>query len=316
MYKLIVHLLAFLLIIVIAYELPGPNSFKMNSISSFSQTAAPVNKQETALMQEIKEKSKHYEEPPQNAVIDKVWKKLPGRNGIQVNVKKSFEKMKKKGNFDESLLVFEQIEPEVSLSDLPPSPIYKGHPEKQMVSLLMNVSWGSEYIPSILKTLKKHEVNINFFIEGKWAKKNTDLVKMIAEQGHLIGNHAYNHPDMKRLSNAENRKQILQTNQVLKAITGDDIKWFTPPSGSLTNEVVSIASDLDMETVLWSVDTIDWRKPAPSVMINRVASKLHPGAIILMHPTQVTDKSMDELIKMIKKEYKIGTVEKLLNEKR
>lgn len=316
MYKLIVHLLAFLLIIVIAYELPGPNSFKMNSISSFSQTAAPVNKQETALMQEIKEKSKHYEEPPQNAVIDKVWKKLPGRNGIQVNVKKSFEKMKKKGNFDESLLVFEQIEPEVSLSDLPPSPIYKGHPEKQMVSLLMNVSWGSEYIPSILKTLKKHEVNINFFIEGKWAKKNTDLVKMIVEQGHLIGNHAYNHPDMKRLSNAENRKQILQTNQVLKAITGDDIKWFTPPSGSLTNEVVSIASDLDMETVLWSVDTIDWRKPAPSVMINRVASKLHPGAIILMHPTQVTDKSMDELIKMIKKEYKIGTVEKLLNEKR
>src|SRR5690625_7384070 len=98
--------------------------------------------------------------------------------------------MKKKGTFDESLLVFEQTPPEVTFKDLPASPVYRGHPEKEMVALLINVSWGTEHIPDILNTLKEHNSKATFFIEGKWAKKKATLVKMMMKQEKQIGNQA------------------------------------------------------------------------------------------------------------------------------
>ena len=84
--------------------------------------------------------------------------------------------------------------------DLDPQPIYRGNPEKPMVALLINVAWGNEYIPKILKTLNDHEAKATFFLDGSWGKKNPDLALMIYEEGHEIGNHAYSHPDLKQRS--------------------------------------------------------------------------------------------------------------------
>ncbi|UFU01074.1 polysaccharide deacetylase family protein [Radiobacillus kanasensis] len=312
--RFFIQLLTFLIIVAIGYQVE-PNPFALNDLSNIDQ-AIPVSENDT-LMQTIKEKRKEYEKAPENAQIHEVWKKTPGRNGLKVNVEKSYKKMKEEGKFDESLLVYDQVKPEVTLEDLPPSPIYRGHPEKQMVSLLINVAWGEDNIPSILNTLKKQKVKATFFIEGKWASKNSDLVKMIREEGHLIGNHAYDHPDMSRLSGAENREQIVKTNEILEGILGKRPLWFAPPSGSMNKEVVKIAAEEGMETILWTVDTVDWKKPTTEVMVNRVMGKLHPGAMILMHPTDVIERGLEDLILNIKeKKYKLGTVERLLSEKR
>lgn len=270
-----------------------------------------------ALYQKIKDSANQYNQKPENAYIDRVWKKTPGRNGREVDLTASYKKMKKEGKYSNSLLVFEETPPEITLKDLPASPIYRGHPKKQMVSLMINVSWGEEFIPSILKTLKEENVKATFFIEGKWAAQNKNLVKMIHEQHHLIGNHAYNHPDMKRLSQTEMRQQIAETNGILEAIIDYQPKWFAPPSGSFNQQVVEIADELSMETVLWTTDTIDWQNPAVSVMINRVKENLHPGATILMHPTEPVAEGLEELIQEIKAaDYNIGSVEALLSEKR
>ncbi|MDL4840112.1 polysaccharide deacetylase family protein [Aquibacillus rhizosphaerae] len=317
MSRSIIQLIAFLVMLLLITPFQTPNLFVMERSLNDNKTIQQVAMNKNTLLEKIKEKSVEYKEPPQDARIDKVWKKIPGRNGIKVNIEKSFEKMKQKGEFDESLLVFDQIEPEITIKDLAPSPIYKGHPEKQMVSLLINVAWGEKNIPSILNTLKKHQVKATFFIEGKWASNNTDLVKMIHEEEHIIGNHAFDHPDMNRLSAEENMSQIKKTNDILKAITGESPRWFAPPSGSFNDEVVKVASKLEMNTVLWSVDTIDWKKPTTSVMVNRVMSNIHPGAMILMHPTDVIEQGLEQLVLNLKeKEYKIGTVERLLSEKR
>src|SRR5690625_6869351 len=93
----------------------------------------PAFQTKDTLLEEIKANVEKYEEPPQDAYIDRVWKKTPGRNGIQVDVDKSYEKMKKSKVFNESLLVFEQIQPEISLADLEPAPIFRGHPEKKKI---------------------------------------------------------------------------------------------------------------------------------------------------------------------------------------
>ncbi|HLR41830.1 MAG TPA: polysaccharide deacetylase family protein [Pseudogracilibacillus sp.] len=269
------------------------------------------------LLTEIKEKAATYEEAPEDAYIDSVYKKTPGRNGRKVNVQKSYAKMKKKNQFDETKLVFDSISPKVSLNDLEASPIYRAHPKKQMVGLMINVSWGTEHIPSILAILKEKNVQATFFIEGKWAQENKDILKMIHEENHLIGNHAYNHPDMARISETEMKKQIIQTNEIIEAIIGESPHYFAPPSGSFNDQVVEIAHDLNMETILWTVDTVDWQNPTVSVMINRVMKDIHPGAMILMHPTVPVAQGLDELIEKIKQEeLKLGTIKQLLSESR
>ncbi|WP_110943513.1 polysaccharide deacetylase family protein [Virgibacillus senegalensis] len=293
------------------------NPFKYNNLELLPEAIPVSNSEEDRWQKEIHEQAQHLNEKADNAKIDRVWKKMPGRNGLQVNVEASLSKMKQAGKFDKSLLVMEQIPPRITFGDLPAAPVYRGHPKKNMVTLLINVAWGTENIPSILNTLRKKNVKANFFIEGKWASQHSDLVKMIQEEGHTIGNHAYNHPDMKRLAAAANREQIEQTNAIIKAITGETPKWFAPPSGSFNDQVVQIAAELDMETVLWSVDTIDWQKPTVPVMIKRVEEKVHPGAMILMHPTDVVNNGLDELIEMIKqKGYKIAAIDRLLSEQR
>src|SRR5690625_5280374 len=140
---------------------------------------------------------------------------------------------------------------------------------------------------------------------------------MIHEQNHLIGNHAYNHPDMARMSPTEIKEQIVQTNEIIEAIIGIQPKWFAPPSGSFNDSVIQIAHELDMETVLWTVDTIDWKKPSVSVMINRVINNIHPGATILMHPTTSVAQGLEQLIVEIKEQdLKLHTIEELLKETR
>lgn len=277
----------------------------------------PASGQKNALYLEIEEIAKEYEKPAQDAKIDPVWKAIPGYNGLKVDISASYAKMKKDGKFDASKLVYIQTTPAVHLKDLPPTAIYKGHPDKPMVSFIINVAWGNEYLGPILETLKKNNVHASFFLEGRWVKENPELAKMIVEAGHEVGNHSYTHPDMKQISSAKIREEIVKTNEVIKATTGEEVVWLAPPSGSYREEVVKIASEYKLGTVMWSVDTIDWQKPTPEQLINRVMGKVHKGAMILMHPTDSTAKALDELIKQIKLEkYEINTVSELLSEER
>lgn len=315
-YHKYIHIIVFIILVVITFNATSYDPIFVND----GRDAVYVIDQQTtndALKEEIKAKAVSFREAPQDAYIDRVWKKTPGRNGLEVDIEKSYEKMKKDNVFNDRLLVYKEIPPAVSLEDLPPAPIYRGHPEKEMVAFLINVSWGTEYVPDILNILRQHKVKATFFIEGKWAKENADLVKMIAEQGHVIGNHAYNHPDMARISKEEINRQIEQTNTIIEAIINKTPKWFAPPSGSFTDEVVKSAHQFNMETILWTVDTIDWKNPSVSVMMNRIMNNIHPGATILMHPTASVVQGLNLMINEIKQRgYKIDTIEALLSEKR
>lgn len=291
-------------------------SFVNEYIAALREESIEASKASDKLYMEIQTKAKQYEIPPQNAVVDRVWKAIPGYNGLKVNVEASYKNMKKDGIFDERKLVYQQIPPAVHLEDLPPAAIYRGHPEKPMVAFLINVAWGNEYIPKMLELLKKYHVQATFFLEGRWVKNYPDMAKMIVDAGQEIGNHSYSHPDLKTMSNQAIRRELEKTNEVIEATTGVKCKWFAPPSGSYRDDVVKIAYDLRMRTIMWSVDTIDWQKPSPSVIVERVTSKLHPGAMILMHPTLSTAEALEPLIIAIQQKYEIGNVSMLLDEKR
>lgn len=293
------------------------NIFVNTYVTSLKGGSIPTAKQVDPLYQEMIRKAPKYEMKPSNARIDKVWKAIPGYNGIMVDVDASYKNMKKSGKFDEHEFVFKEIKPTQHLQDLPPAPVYRGHSDKPMVSFVINVAWGNEYLPDMLATFKKHNISSTFFLEGNWVKKNPDLAKIIVDAGHEVGNHSYSHPDMKKITSERARAEIIKTNEVIEATTGRKIKWFAPPSGSYNDETVKIADELKLGTIMWTVDTIDWQKPTPDVLINRVMGKIGNGSMILMHPTATTAKSMDRLITLIEEKHlKIGTVSELMSEAR
>ncbi|MCT4476914.1 polysaccharide deacetylase family protein [Peribacillus frigoritolerans] len=293
------------------------NPYTQIYLTQLTDDSVASMKQEDELLLQIKESTKKYEIAPQDARIDSVWKTVPAYNGLKVNIDDSYKAMKKEGVFDKDKLVFQQVPAKIHMEDLDPAPIYRAHPEKPVVSFLINVAWGNEYLQDMLAVLKKHNVKATFFLEGNWTKKNPDLAKMIKGGGHEIGNHSYSHPDMKNISAQATREEIRKTNEVIEAVTGLKMKWFAPPSGSYRDETVKIADSFGMETVMWSVDTIDWQKPSPEVLQQRVLSKVHPGAFILMHPTESTAKSLETLIiEMKKKNLDVVTVSEAVDEER
>lgn len=303
-------------IFVMAFMLVS-NPYTSQFISNQKGDLLAVSKPKDALYQEIVSESEKYRVPAQDAKIDPIWKAIPGYNGLEVDTEASYKRMRENGEFDEDKLILKQIKPNVHLKELPPAPIYKGHPDKPMVSFIINVAWGNEYLSDMLATLKKHHVTATFFLEGRWVQKNPELAKMITDAGHEVGNHSFTHPDLKMSSAAKIRQEITKTNEVIKATTGISPVWFAPPSGSYRDEVVTIAAEEKMGTIMWSVDTIDWQKPSPDVLVNRVMSKVHNGAIILMHPTSSTAQSLDRLITSIKeKNLQINTISELFQEER
>lgn len=278
---------------------------------------ATAGKTNVALMNKIKAYAKTQNEPPINAKIDRVWKAIPGYNGRAVNINASYNNMKTDNKFDPAKIVYQEISPKVNLSDLPAQPIYRGNPKKPMVSLLINVSWGSEYIPPILKTLNENHVKATFFLDGAWVKDNPKLAMMILEEGHEIGSHAYGHPDLNKKSETETLASLKKTNDVIGAALDVKPTVFAPPSGSFNQQTVEAAHSLGMKTILWTVDTIDWKHPNPDEMLQRVNQKVEAGSMILMHPTKETAESLDQMIQDIEnKGYQIGTVNDLLSERR
>ncbi|MGB8954711.1 MAG: polysaccharide deacetylase family protein, partial [Tumebacillaceae bacterium] len=214
-------------------------------------------------------------------------------------------------------LVYKQIPPKVSLDDLGALPIYRGNPQKKQMSLMINVAWGTEYLEEILSILDTNNVKATFFLDGSWAAKNGNVAKKIVEKGHEIGNHAYTHPDMAKLGAERTAQEIVRTNDAIQKATGIRPKLFAPPSGSYNDLTVKTAHGQGMRTILWTLDTVDWKRPPAAAILNRIVPKAHNGALVLMHPTEPTVTALRTMIPELgKKGYHLVTVSELLSQER
>lgn len=237
------------------------------------------------------------EEPPIDARVDRLWKAVPGYNGIKVDVEASLANMRAAKNPGPEHLVFQEVKPAVTLDQLGAHPIYRGNPKKPAISFMVNVAWGNEYLDSMLDTLDKHQVKTTFFLDGSWVKRYPEEAKKIAARGHEIGNHAYSHPDMKYLGVERIHQEISRTQAVIEKTTGIKPTLFAPPSGSFHQRVVDIASSsYQMKTILWTADTVDWKKPPPSQVISKISKLMDNGVLVLMHPTAASEQSLDQLL--------------------
>lgn len=192
--------------------------------------------------------------------------------------------------------------------------IYQGDTSKKAMALTINVDWGEEYIIDILKILENENVVVTFFPTGKWAEKNPELIKLISDKGHEIGNHGYSHPHVDQLSQNENQNEILKTEEIIKEITSKKTNLFAPPYGEKQQHVIDAAAAIGYQTIMWTIDTIDWQ-PERTVdqIANKVISNAQNGAIVLMHPTENTTRALPTIIKSLKeKGYELTSVSNIL----
>ncbi|MGA9173991.1 MAG: polysaccharide deacetylase family protein [Thermoactinomyces sp.] len=274
--------------------------------------------EENPLFERVKnEAPKHYIKPIDSR-IDRVWKAIPGLNGREVNIEETVKRTLQQKDQTKIAWVYREIPPRVSLSDLGAQPIYRGNEQKKAVALMVNVAWGTEYIPAMLKILKEENVKATFFLDGSWLKKNPDIARSIIKEGHEIGNHAYSHPLMSRISRNQMEKEIGQTESLIEKTLNTKSKWFAPPAGDFNRLVCEVAFRHHMQTVLWTVDTVDWRKNvSPEMMVTKVERELGPGHLLLTHPTDRTVKALKQILRAGKRKgLKWTTVGEVLSSKR
>ncbi|EFM13110.1 polysaccharide deacetylase [Paenibacillus curdlanolyticus YK9] len=297
----------------------GAMNHYITTIKSSSATAEAAygTSENDRLLASIREEAAKRRIAPIDAVVDRVWKAIPGYNGLEVDISRTYQANMGNAEGAPLQLIYKQVKPAVGLEDLGVEPTYRGNPNKKMVSFMINVAWGNEYIGSILKTLDEYKVKATFFLDGSWLKRNPELAKEIQSHGHEMSNHAYSHPMMSHLSRDAQYQQITKTEALLKSTLGVKNRWFAPPSGDFNAGTVKVAYSQGLRTVLWTIDTIDWRKPAPSTIVARIRSKLEPGALILMHPTASSRDALADMIKLVQaKGYQIGTVSQTLSSDR
>ncbi|WP_018132508.1 polysaccharide deacetylase family protein [Effusibacillus pohliae] len=261
------------------------------------------------------EAARRYQKPI-DAVVSKAGKPniIPELNGIELDVEATAENMRKMGGRGPECYIYRQILPKVKMSDFPNLPVYQGNPHKQEMALMVNVAWGTEYLDGILQVLRENGVKATFFLDGSWLKKNPDAAKRIVAEGHEIGNHAYTHPDMAALPPAKQAEQIAKTQEEIRKVLGVQSKWFAPPSGSYNETTVKIAREHGMGTVLWTLDTVDWRRPSQAEIIRRIVPNAKNGALVLMHPTEPTLGALRTLVPDLKqKGFQLVTVSELLS---
>ncbi|OMF65611.1 polysaccharide deacetylase family protein [Paenibacillus sp. FSL R5-0766] len=159
-------------------------------------------------------------------------------------------------------------------------------------------------ITSLIDTLDKHNAKAIFFVNGYRVKSHPELLKLIHERGQIVGNHAWDHEDLKKISNAEAAKQVTDVQKIVKDTIGEEPQFFRPPFGSGNDALKAAVKKNGMLYMTWSNGSLDWDKSTkdkPEKVIQNVLDQLNPGSNILMHELPWTVEALDELLTKLEK---------------
>ena len=136
------------------------------------------------------------------------------------------------------------------------------------------------YTPLLLDGLRKRGIHATFFLMGKNIRGNEEIVTQMQRDGHLIGNHTYDHVQLDKLPNDQACQQIIKTNNEIYEITGEYPMYLRPPYGAWPKDLELCVT---MLPVFWDIDTLDWKSRSTDSILSIVRSQVHDGSILLMH---------------------------------
>lgn len=179
---------------------------------------------------------------------------------------------------------------------------YAEQTEEKHIYLTFDVGYENGNTASILDTLKKHNVSATFFVVGTYIESDPELVKRMAEEGHIVGNHTWHHPDMSQIAALDTfKKELMDVEDAYREVTGEEMtKFYRPPQGKYSESNLQMAQELGYKTFFWSLAYVDWyddNQPTKEEAFDKLLGRIHPGAIVLLHSTSDTNSLiLDELI--------------------
>jgi polysaccharide deacetylase family sporulation protein PdaB len=193
-------------------------------------------------------------------------------------------------------------------------PVYYVATDKKQVAISFDAAWGADKTEKIIEICNEYNVKATFFLVGMWVKKYPEMVKKIYQNGFEIGTHSNTHPDMTKLSASDQKLELSTSINLIKDITGQDVKIFRPPYGAYNDALITTAQSLGLTTIQWDVDSLDWKGISAMEINKRVLNGVRNGSIILCHNNSehILDALPIMLDRLIKRGYAVTPVGELL----
>ena len=158
------------------------------------------------------------------------------------------------------------------------------HVDGPYIALTFDDGPSATLTPKLLDLLAAHQMKATFFVVGQNAADNPAILKRALREGHEIANHSWSHPNLGKMSDDAVRRELQKTDDAIFAAIGKRPTFLRPPYGSITpRQKRWINEEFGYRIIIWDVDPLDWKKPGPSVVCNRILKETRPGSIVLAH---------------------------------
>ena len=199
---------------------------------------------------------------------------------------------------------------------------YVGDPNEKVIYLTFDSGYENGYTNTLLDVLKKHNAKAHFFVVETYIKDNPDIIKRMEKEGHLVCNHSKSHPSMASIHDFDKFKsEITSVEDAYKEVTNKEMpKYFRPPMGKFSEESLKYTKDLGYSSIFWSFAYVDWyndKQPTHEFAKNKIYSRTHPGAIVLLHSNSKTNSEiLDDVLTHWESEgYRLETLDYLIKNK-
>jgi len=190
-----------------------------------------------------------------------------------------------------------------------------GSSDSKKIYLTFDQGYEAGYTKYLLETLKNNNVNVTFFLTAHYINTNSEIVELMINEGHIIGNHTVNHKSMPDLTDEKIEAEVMNLHKVLKDKFNYEMKYIRPPMGEFSEKSLQKTKSLGYTTVMWSFAYEDWNEnnqPDEQASKEKILNNLHNGAIILLHGNSKTNANI--LDGVIKEAKNLGYEFKSLNE--
>ena len=193
-------------------------------------------------------------------------------------------------------------------------PIYEVDRNDNKISISFDCAYGADYTLKLLDILDEYKVKCTFFCVEFWVNKFPDMAKEIVKRGHEIGTHSKTHPKMSTLTEGEIKNELTSSINVIESVTNTKVELFRPPFGDYNNMLIKVAGEMGLQTIQWSVDSIDWKDISAKEIVSRVVKKTKSGSIILCHNNGLhTHEALSYILSnLIEKGYEFTPISKLI----
>lgn len=194
--------------------------------------------------------------------------------------------------------------------------IFTGDTSQKELYLTFDNGYENGNTSRILDVLKEKQVPAIFFVTGHYIKSQPELLKRMVQEGHLIGNHSWDHPDMSQISADRIREELTKVKTGVSEVTGQqEMKYLRTPRGIFNEQTLDVSKQLGYTNVFWSVAYVDWDvkvQRGAKYAYDKVTKQLHPGAVILLH--SISKDNTEALGSIIDEARRQGYVFKSLDE--